>query len=1070
MESGEEFMSGNEERIYVSVRLRPLNGKEILRNDVSDWECINDKTIVYKNVGLSASERSMYPTAYTFASVFAYGQTSSGKTYTMTGITEYAIADIYQYIQKHPEREFVLKFSAMEIYNESVRDLLSVDSTPLRLLDDPERGTTVEKLTEEILKDWNHVIHLLSICEAQRQIGETSLNEMSSRSHQIIRLTIESSSREFLGRDNASTLAATVNFVDLAGSERASQSLSAGTRLKEGCHINRSLLTLGTVIRKLSKSRSGHIPYRDSKLTRILQTSLGGNAKTAIICTMSPARSHVEQSRNTLLFASCAKEVTTNARVNVVMSDKALLEEEINDLILQRDIAQSQVKDLLQMLGDDANSMTRVGLGDYPHLRVQKSPDNETRRQETSILADPHSLDVDTRTCSDGHSRTSSEDHIVKEIEKQSSGTSEDLCREVRCIEAEESSEKRAKESNHLCSEENSSMPEVEVYVNGNVRDLESPLTPLKNDSEMKDDIVSHVVSSNGDQEKELLLHPLYSSVARSLKFSKSRSCKASIADLGSPWFKTIDFSENASSFGSERESVGFERKLSPLSFNTDMQSLSRKDSQSSPRNALDIEIDSPNVKFATDDDDSNENDPKVDESPKKNVKDVGLDPIEDEPKDPSSWPAEFKRLQQEIIELWHACNVSLVHRTYFFMLFQGDPSDAIYLEVEMRRMKFLKHKFSQGDKTTVNGKCLTLSSRYDCTVLPKFWFQYRQGSSRGETYAEPADDEEAFEQERQSLFLKWGIGLNTKLRRLQLAHRLWTKTDDMDHIADSAFLVAKLVGTVEPGQTHNKEIRYWKDIESRKLKMDQTTRYGAVHEIKPMLLMILCQVASGGVNIFYKLAVADGMTIKILVVYRLIFATIFIAPIALFFERPALASNLYAESLVLTSATFAAAMANLNPALTLILSLIFRLERLDMRRSTGKAKVLGTLLGIGGAMVLTIYKGSWLVLQGIIGSAMAIAIAAWGTYVRGPLYVSCFSPLALIFVAVLGSLIIDEKLHLGSIIGSVLIIMGLYMVLWGKAKEMKMDESGSKTTGNGTLEMIADHRGDETSTSAEQV
>ncbi|KAK6150573.1 hypothetical protein DH2020_015505 [Rehmannia glutinosa] len=909
MESGEEFMSGNEERIYVSVRLRPLNGKELLRNDVSDWECINDKTIVYKNVGLSASERSMYPTAYTFdrvfrsdcstrevyekgakdvaisvingmnSSVFAYGQTSSGKTYTMTGITEYAIADIYQYIQKHPEREFVLKFSAMEIYNESVRDLLSVDSTPLRLLDDPERGTIVEKLTEEILKDWNHVIHLLSICEAQRQIGETSLNEMSSRSHQIIRLTIESSSREFLGRDNASTLAATVNFVDLAGSERASQSLSAGTRLKEGCHINRSLLTLGTVIRKLSKSRSGHIPYRDSKLTRILQTSLGGNAKTAIICTMSPARSHVEQSRNTLLFASCAKEVTTNARVNVVMSDKALLEEEINDLILQRDIAQSQVKDLLQMLGDDANSMTRVGLGDYPHLRVQKSPDNETRRQETSILADPHSLDVDTRTCSDGHSRTSSEDHIVKvpyfdenfshnntspriltsnsserysyhgweEIEKQSSGTSEDLCREVRCIEAEESSEKGAKESNHLCSEENSAMPEVEVYVNGNVRNLESPLTPLKNDSEMKDDIVSHVVSSNGDQEKELLLHPLCkkerefssthfldvpslenlsstresvkdSSVARSLKFSKSRSCKASIADSGSPWFKTIDFSENASSFGSERESVGFERKLSPLSFNPDMQSLSRKDSQSSPRNALDIEIDSPNVKFATDDDDvissttdmrdktelpiehvyiknpSNENDPKVDESPKKNVKDVGLDPIEDEPKDPSSWPAEFKRLQREIIELWHACNVSLVHRTYFFMLFQGDPSDAIYLEVEMRRMKFLKHKFSQGDKTTVNGKCLTLSSSAKALREERRMLSQRMMKKLSE-------------QERESLFLKWGIGLNTKLRRLQLAHRLWTKTDDMDHIADSAFLVAKLVGTVEPGQTHNKEM-----------------------------------------------------------------------------------------------------------------------------------------------------------------------------------------------------------------------------------------------------------------------
>ncbi|KAL7098107.1 hypothetical protein ACP275_10G184700 [Erythranthe tilingii] len=173
------------------------------------------------------------------------------KTYTMTGITEYALPDIYGYIRKHQARHFVFKFSAMEIYNESVRDLLSVDNTPLRLLDDTERGTIVEKLTEEILRDWSHVIHLLSICEAQRQIGETSLNEMSLRSHQIIRLTIESCSRDFLGRDNASTLTAAVNFVDLAGSERASQSLSAGTRLKEGCRINRSLLTVGTIIRRL---------------------------------------------------------------------------------------------------------------------------------------------------------------------------------------------------------------------------------------------------------------------------------------------------------------------------------------------------------------------------------------------------------------------------------------------------------------------------------------------------------------------------------------------------------------------------------------------------------------------------------------------------------------------------------------------------------------------------------------------------------------------------------------------------------------------------------------------------
>lgn len=129
------------------------------------------------------------------------------------------------------------------------------------------------------------------------------------------------------------------NFIDLAGSERASQAMSAGARLKEGCHINRSLLTLGTVIRKLSKGRrQGHINFRDSKLTRILQPCLGGNSRTAIICTLSPARSHVELTRNTLLFACCAKEVTTKARINVVMSDKALLKQ------LQRELARLETE------------------------------------------------------------------------------------------------------------------------------------------------------------------------------------------------------------------------------------------------------------------------------------------------------------------------------------------------------------------------------------------------------------------------------------------------------------------------------------------------------------------------------------------------------------------------------------------------------------------------------------------------------------------------------------------------------------------------------------------------------
>ncbi|KAK4384501.1 Kinesin-like protein KIN-7G [Sesamum angolense] len=518
MESGRELSRGNEEKIYVSVRLRPLNNNEVSSNDVSDWESINNDTIVYKNASLLASERSMDLTAYTFdrvfgsdcstrevyergakdvalsvvhgmnSTIFAYGQTSSGKTYTMTGITNYAIADIYEYIQT--------------------------------------RGTIVEKLTEEILTDRNHATQLLSVCEAQRQIGETSLNEMSSRSHQIIRVTIESSSHESLGRENASTLEAAVNFVDLAGSERASQSLSAGRRLKEGCHINCSLLTLGTVIRKLSKERNGHIPYRDSKLTRILQPSLGGNARTAIICTMSPARSHVEQSRNTLIFASCAKE----------------LEKEIKDLILQRDIAQAQVKELLQMLGEDASSMAQVGLGNYPHLRVQISPDAEILEDETPISPDPQFFDVDIKAYSHGYSRSSSEDRFVKvpyfdenflnntvsprilmsssnssetdpyhvweEIEKQSNGVFE---KKVRCIETEDLSYRGAIGTNYASSEDNAEFPALKVHINRAeqymelasnpaVKDLGFTLSP-KDDNEGREDTASGVVTSKEVEE-----------------------------------------------------------------------------------------------------------------------------------------------------------------------------------------------------------------------------------------------------------------------------------------------------------------------------------------------------------------------------------------------------------------------------------------------------------------------------------------------------------------------------------------------------------------------------------------
>ncbi|XP_075655735.1 kinesin-like protein KIN-7G isoform X2 [Castanea sativa] len=935
---GEEITQGprgREERIYVSVRLRPLNEKEIARNDVSEWECINDSTIIYRS-NLSVSERSMYPTAYTFdrvfrgdcstrqvyeeaakevalvvvsginASIFAYGQTSSGKTYTMSGITEYAVADIYDYIEKHKEREFLLKFSAMEIYNESVRDLLSADSTNLRLLDDPERGTVVERLAEETIRDWSHFKELLSVCEAQRQIGETSLNEASSRSHQILRMTIESSAREFLGNDKSSSLTATVNFVDLAGSERASQSLAAGARLKEGCHINRSLLTLGTVIRKLSKGRNGHIPFRDSKLTRILQSSLGGNAKTAIICTMSPARSHVEQSRNTLLFASCAKEVSTNAQVNVVMSDKALvkhlqrelsrleselrssgttsvtsdsssllrekdllvekLKKEVKELTLQLDLAQAQIKDLLQLVGDDRPALVPADPNHlYPKLRVRTSWDFENQISETAILADPNSLDDGH---SDGHSQSSSDDNLFQiphfqekllqaisppppsvnipnfvgthqyqeETEEQTDEKSEDLCKEVRCIEMEESSTKLYEDSipnryvksnilvysspnryvnpNTLSPTENTATSGVMVVDNGGSTNQELGSPILKEDKGLNSFLPDFAVQSPEKPSPWLMEKDAPSS--RCLRLTRSRSCKASLMTSSSPWFEEVEKHENTPPIWFERAFTGrpegFQMKLATLKYDAIIDKLSRSNSHTSGGRAA---VDEPEMQDAKSSSDQNSlsrstsitgmsgmadcqcetqhSDHAVLEmEPKptaciKNVKDVGLDPMQDDTGSPSRWFQEFRRLQKEIIELWNACNISLVHRTYFFLLlFKGDPADAIYMEVELRRLSFLKDIFSRGSQTVEDGRTLTPRSslkalRRERQMLCK---QMKKRLSK---------------QDRHNLYLRWGIGLNTKHRRLQLLHRLWTDTKDMDHVAESACVVAKLVGSVEP-------------------------------------------------------------------------------------------------------------------------------------------------------------------------------------------------------------------------------------------------------------------------------
>ncbi|XP_043576196.1 centromere-associated protein E isoform X2 [Chiloscyllium plagiosum] len=268
--------------------------------------------------------------------IFAYGQTSSGKTYTMmgnavsSGLIPLAICNLFNVINNTPNREFLLRVSYMEIYNESVSDLLvGPKRRPLEVREDMERTVYVANLTEELAVTYEDVMKLVHKGEKNRHYGETKMNEHSSRSHTIFRVIVESRDK-----NNEAVIVAHLNLVDLAGSERASQTGTEGVRLKEGCFINRSLFVLGQVIKKLSDGQAGgFLNYRDSKLTRILQNSLGGNAKTLIICTITPVS--FEETLSTLQFASTAKFMKNTPHVNEVMDEQAMLKrcrKEIMDL------------------------------------------------------------------------------------------------------------------------------------------------------------------------------------------------------------------------------------------------------------------------------------------------------------------------------------------------------------------------------------------------------------------------------------------------------------------------------------------------------------------------------------------------------------------------------------------------------------------------------------------------------------------------------------------------------------------------------------------------------------------
>ncbi|KAG9483318.1 hypothetical protein GDO78_009312 [Eleutherodactylus coqui] len=276
--------------------------------------------------------------------LFAYGQTGSGKSYTMMGFGEELgiiprfCEQLFSQIQTaKQEVSFHLEMSYFEVYNEKIHDLLVFKADdgqkkqPLRVREHPLLGPYVEDLSTNVVSSFQDVQSWLELGNKQRATAATGMNDKSSRSHSVFTLIVTQTKTEIVdGEEHDHRVTSRINLVDLAGSERCASAKTTGERLKEGVSINKSLLTLGKVISALSENSQSKkevfIPYRESVLTWLLKDSLGGNSKTAMIATVSPAISNVEETLSTLRYAKQARLIINVAKVNEDMNAKLIRE------------------------------------------------------------------------------------------------------------------------------------------------------------------------------------------------------------------------------------------------------------------------------------------------------------------------------------------------------------------------------------------------------------------------------------------------------------------------------------------------------------------------------------------------------------------------------------------------------------------------------------------------------------------------------------------------------------------------------------------------------------------------
>ncbi|EME27355.1 Kinesin-like protein KIF15 [Galdieria sulphuraria] len=427
----EEIAASTSECVRVVIRIRPLNereqntlpclevgdgGRNIVVNDQGNAKKFTFDSIfpidgkqedVFRNVAKPIIDSCL---AGYNGTIFAYGQTGSGKTFTMQGPEESIQAQsgdirqlrgimprvfeyIFDSIQKEREEkgsavDYVVKCAYLQVYNETITDLLTPSQHNLNIREDTLKGVYVEDLTEEVVKHPEDCYRVLRKGVANRTVSATSMNQESSRSHGVFTVIIE---RKEEKPDNlVSKRVSRLNLVDLAGSERQKLAKTSGQTLKEASNINRSLSVLGYVIMALVDASNGkerHINYRDSKLTFLLKDSLGGNAKTCMVATVSPSDLNLGETISTLKFAQRAKYIRNKAYVN----------EETTGSLVQLQAEVRRLQDFVrQLLAERENSVTCKPANEQERnsnelVQLMKESESDTNLDEDKSYVDERS-------------------------------------------------------------------------------------------------------------------------------------------------------------------------------------------------------------------------------------------------------------------------------------------------------------------------------------------------------------------------------------------------------------------------------------------------------------------------------------------------------------------------------------------------------------------------------------------------------------------------------------------------------------------------------------------------------